>query len=78
MGLWDQVAQLLTAAESTEKNRLAGRVLGKAVLLEAATEDCVGSVSGRDWELARRQLACLLIDIVNLMAELPEDDTDNG
>ncbi len=76
MDVLGQVSQLLTETDSVRKSRRAGRLLGEAVLLEAATEDCVDSVSARDWERARQQLACILVDVINMIADLPDSQKD--
>ncbi len=76
MDVLDQAAQLLTESESIEKNRRAGMLLGKAVLLQAATEDCIDSASRRDWERARRSLTCILVDVLNMIADLPDPPKD--
>jgi hypothetical protein len=76
VGVLEDASQLLAESESIQKNRRAGMLLGKAVLLQAATEACVDSVSTRDWEHARHKLACVLIDVVNLIADLPDSGKD--
>ncbi len=75
MDIWDEVTRILDANEVLEKNRRAGQELGKAVLLQAAIEDYVDSVTKRDWEQARDQLASVLVAAMNMLADLPQDDS---
>lgn len=78
MDIIDQVSQLLSGLEIIERNRRAGEELGKAMLLQAAIEDYVDSVSTRNWERARGQLTCILMAVVNMIPALPSEKPKDG
>lgn len=75
MDIIDQVAQLLSEFETTEKKRRASLELGKAILLQAATGAYLTHIRKHEWSNAREQLDRILMVVVNMIPDLPSEES---
>ncbi len=76
MDILDQVAQLLSDMEQTERKRHSTEEIGKAILLHAATGEYLERVRNRNWRAARDRLVRIMLAVVNMIPDLPDDARD--
>jgi len=72
MDILDQVARLLNDFETKKDERRASMELGKAIMLQAATDVYLDHIRKQEWGMARGQLDRVMMIVVNMIPDPPD------